>query len=84
VMFREAAFRDAVSPGLREEFLTMSRIKTVSCDTVSGAFWIFGLLRKPMLLCRHSGVRASLAWAEDGAWFQGRGSSFGVGWDGVD
>ena len=59
VVFREAALSDAVSPGSREGFLSMSRIEMVGCDAERRPFWILGLLRKPILLSKRSGVRAS-------------------------
>lgn len=66
MVFREAAFRDALSLGSREGFLSMSSIEVVGCDAARRPFWILGLLRKPILLSKGSGLRASLVGAEDG------------------
>ena len=58
----------------------MSRIEIVGCDTARRPFWILGLLRKPILLSKRSGVRVSLVGTEDGTWSQGRGLGLEVGW----
>jgi len=77
VVFQEAALRDAVSPGSREGFLSMSRIEIVGFDAERRPFWILRLLRKPILLNKRSGVRASFSGVEDGTWSQGRGLGLG-------
>ena len=80
VVFREAALRDAVSPGSGEGLLSVSRIETVGFNAERRPFWILGLLRKPIFLSKRSGVRASFREAKDGTWSQGRGLGRGVGW----